>query len=111
MMASDDGDAGGDVVEKRRGFLVGVIDDADAEIANVHELECESESDGEGRLSEKSDHWKESYHVPEASENAQESDIVDAGAKKTMRIFVRGKDWKQTDASSAAPAIIPRSVV
>jgi hypothetical protein len=53
---------------------------------NVYELDYENESDEEGRGTEKSGHWKVSCHVTEASENAEESDIADAGAVKKLRI-------------------------
>lgn len=55
---------------------------------NVHELDCENESDEEGRGSEKSGHWKVSCHVTEANENAEASDIADAGATKKMRTML-----------------------
>lgn len=45
-------------------------------------MECENESDGEDRLSERSDHWKVSCHVWEVSSNVQGNDTADAGAKE-----------------------------
>lgn len=53
---------------------------------NVYEWDCENENDEEGRGTEKSGHWKESCHVTEANENAEESDIADAGAVTKLRI-------------------------
>lgn len=52
----------------------------------MYELDYENESDEEGRGTEKSGRWKVSCHVTEASENAEESDIADAGAVKKLRI-------------------------
>jgi hypothetical protein len=51
-MASGDGDDG--VVGKKTGFSVRVIDGAEAEYLNVHELDYENENGEEGRGSEKS---------------------------------------------------------
>jgi hypothetical protein len=48
----------------------------------------------------------------EACENAEEIDIADAEAMKKMRIMhMRGIGSKTDGTSSAAPAIIPRSIV
>jgi hypothetical protein len=74
-------------------------------------LDCENESDEEGRGNEKSGRWKVSCHVREASENAEESDIVDAGETKKMRTTLVRRSRSKTDGtSSIAPATIPRSI-
>jgi hypothetical protein len=53
-----------------------------------------------------------SCHVREACENAEESDIADAEAVKKMRsMLMRRIGSKTNGTSSAAPAIIPRSIV
>jgi hypothetical protein len=53
-----------------------------------------------------------SCHVREACENAEEIDIVDAEATKKMRRMLKRRIGSKTDGtSSAAPAIIPRSIV
>jgi hypothetical protein len=53
-----------------------------------------------------------SCHVREACENAEESDIADAKAVKKMRSMLMRRIGSKTDGtSSAAPAIVPRSIV
>jgi len=79
---------------------------------NVHELECENEDDEGGRGSEKSGRLKVSCHVKEVCGNAEEIDIAGAEAVKKMRsMFMRRIGSKTDGTSSAAPAIIPRSIV
>ena len=77
----------------------------------MHDLDCENESDGKDRASEKNGHLKVSYRVSEANENGWEDDIANARTKEDEN-FAGARDWKMADGStSAAPAIIPRSII
>jgi len=56
MSTMESDDDAGVVAVKKMDFSVRVTDGAEVERWNVHELDCENESDGEDRVSGKNDH-------------------------------------------------------